>query len=131
MSNGSIHTVNELTLVLKRRRRRYRGRHFYRAVTLSCAFFCRDSLVSPAIVFHRTLYILGNKRQSISHTPAGVWRSPANCNCFAEIKIKKVPVKMCNKLTLLSLTYVIVFVSVVQCDSTESKDFFSQGNYGF
>ncbi|CAH1646716.1 unnamed protein product [Spodoptera littoralis] len=33
---------------------------------------------------------------------------------------------MCNKLTLLSLTYVIVFISVVQCDSTERKDFFSQ-----
>lgn len=36
---------------------------------------------------------------------------------------------MCNKLTLLTLTYVVVFISVVQCDNVETKDFFSQGNF--
>ncbi|KAJ8721557.1 hypothetical protein PYW07_002332 [Mythimna separata] len=33
---------------------------------------------------------------------------------------------MCNKLTILTLTYVVIFVSVVQCDNVETKDFLSQ-----
>lgn len=35
---------------------------------------------------------------------------------------------MCNKLTLLTLTYVVIFVSVVNCDNVEAKDLLSEGN---
>lgn len=35
---------------------------------------------------------------------------------------------MCNKFTLLSFTYVFIFISVVNCDSEEVKDFLSEGN---
>ncbi|XP_026732294.1 uncharacterized protein LOC113497109 [Trichoplusia ni] len=33
---------------------------------------------------------------------------------------------MCNKLTLLTLTYVVIFVSVVNCDNVEAKDLLSE-----
>lgn len=34
---------------------------------------------------------------------------------------------MCNKFVLSSLMYVVIFVSVVNCDSEESKDVLSEG----
>ncbi|GBP83954.1 hypothetical protein EVAR_62396_1 [Eumeta japonica] len=116
-------------------RRRHLGRHFYRAVTLSCRFLLSRLWSRRRAPDVGHAYILADPRTGDQSSDDRRTRAIGSVSTASRFRPKGyLSAKMCSKTAALCLVYVAVFVAVASSEAdspTNVAEFLSKGSLRF